>query len=227
MEIQTKDDLKKLWVDFFHHLYETSTYCELLYAPLLASSKKHIGEKTAKHNYEIIKKYNYFFNSVERGISYALVLSVTQMFEDGNDKRKRTLAYLLDEARKFKINKWHNYESLQVRHKETLENLKSARDQYFAHRQKNLNVKSIPSANKMYALLNDIADLLNYIGQEFENGGETYLWHKNEAGWSKKVQGDFQRILDNLHRGEATRKAEIEVKYSRKLYTEQSYKKQT
>ena len=67
----------------------------------------------------------------------------------------------------------------------------------------------------MYELINDIADLLNSIGKNLPEGGESYLW---ESGWKQELQRDFQHVLDNLHRGEMARLADISVTYNRKLY---------
>src|SRR3989344_6540626 len=95
-------------------------------------------------NVEIMKKYNYFFRSLESGICYATVLSVTQLFEDGKNKQKRTLSYLLDEAKKYKIDREKEFEELKEKHKESLEMLKDARDTYFAHREKDYVLPTIP-----------------------------------------------------------------------------------
>ena len=219
----SQEDLRKLWKEFFHHLYETSTYSELLFSCALSKSKNYVGEQTAQHNVEILKKYNYFFQSLEHGICYATVLSITQLFEDGTNKKKRTLAYFLDEAKKLKIDRDKQFEELKQKHAEPLEQLKTARDTYFAHREKGITKSTIPSSEKISELLNDIAELLNSVGSDFDNGGETYLWKKEEAGWSKNIQADFQHVLDNLYRGEAARLADIKVKYERKLYNNGGY----
>ncbi len=213
-----REKLRKLWGDFFHHLYEASTYCELLFCCALSKSKVYLGEQDANHNIEIIKKYNYFFQSLEHGIGYATVLSITQLFEDGKSKKQRTLSYLLDEAKKFKIDREKEFEELKQKHEESLEQLKDARDTYFAHREKDYTLPTIPSSDKMFELINDVAKLLNSIGKDFENGGESYWWKDEDAGWKKEIQKDFQHVLDNLYRGEAARLADIPVTYGRKLY---------
>ena len=220
MSTNNKDELKKLWDSFFNHLYETSTYCELLFCCALSKSKVYLGDQDANHNVEIMKKYNYFFRSLESGICYATVLSITQLFEDGKNKQKRTLSYLLDEAKKYKIDRGKEFEKLKEEHKESLEMLKNARDTYFAHREKDYILPTIPSSDKMYELINDVARLLNSMGKDLIEGGVSYWWKDEEAGWKKEMQRDFQHVLDNLHRGEATRLAEISVTYGRKLYND-------
>ncbi|MFZ2719656.1 MAG: hypothetical protein WAZ27_02175 [Minisyncoccia bacterium] len=219
----SKEELKKLWDGFFSHLYETSTYCELLWCCALSKSPVYIGENEANHNVEIMKKYNYFFRSLESGICYATVLSITQLFEDGKNKQKRTLSYLLDEAKKYKIDREKEFEELKERHKKSLRLLKDARDTYFAHREKNYALPTIPSNKKMYELINDIAKLLNSVGKDFDGGGVSYWWKDKEAGWKREIQTDFQHVLDNLHRGESARLADIPVKYGRKLYNDGKY----
>lgn len=211
---------KELWNNFFSHLYETSTYCELLFCCALSKSRVYLGEQDAKHNVEVMGKYNYFFRSLEHGICYATVLSVTQMFEDGKNKQKRTLSYLLDEAKKYKINRDSEFEQLKIKHSRSLQLLKDARDTYFAHREKNYVLPTIPSSNSMYELINDVAILLNSIGRDFDDGGVSYWWKPEEPGWKKEIQRDFQLLLDNLYRGEAVRLAEVEVMYGRKLYND-------
>ncbi|MBU2103825.1 hypothetical protein KJ848_00635 [Patescibacteria group bacterium] len=214
----TKEELKKLWDGFFNHLYETSTYSELLFCCALSKSKVYLSEQDAEHNVEIMGKYNYFFRSLESGICYATVLSITQLFEDGKNKQKRTLSFLLDEAKKYKINRDEEFETLKEKHKESLEMLKSARDTYFAHREKDYVLPTIPSSDNMYELINDIARLLNSMGRDLVDGGVSYWWKDEEAGFKKEVQTDFQHVLDNLYRGEAARLADISVMHRRKLY---------
>ena len=218
-----QENLKKLWDEFFSHLYETSTYIELLFSCVLSKSKNYLDEQTANHNVEILKKYNYFFQSLEHGICYATVLSITQLFEDGANKKKRTLAYFLDEAKKLKIDRDEEFEKLKEKHADSLKQLKEARDTYFAHREKGIKTGTIPSSEKLSELLNDVAKLLNSVGKDFENGGASYSWKDEEAGWSKNIQEDFQRMLDNLYRGEEARLADIKVKYNRKLYNNGNY----
>jgi hypothetical protein len=220
MSINNKEELRSLWDSFFNHLYEASTYCELLFCCALSKSKVYLGDHDANHNVEIMGKYNYFFRSLEHGVCYATVLSVTQLFENGKDKQKRTLSYLLDEAKKYKIDREKEYEELKGKHKESLELLKDARDTYFAHRAKDFVLPTIPSSDSMYELINDIANLLNSMGKDLMEGGVSYWWKPEEPGWKKEIQTDFQHILDNLHRGEAARLAEISVEYSRKLYND-------
>ena len=220
MSTTDKEKLRKLWGDFFHHLYEASTYCEMLFCCALAKSKNHVGDQTANHNVEIFKKYNYFFKSLEHGICYATTLSVTQLFEDGKSKKNRTLAYLMDEAKKLKIDRDKEFAELKEKHKESLTQLKEARDACFAHRDKEFIEGKIPSRDKMYELINDIAKLLNSIGKDFDDGGHSYWWKDEEVGWAKTIQDEFQQVLDNLHRGEAARLADIQVKYKGKLYND-------
>lgn len=220
MSTNNKSELKKLWDGFFSHLYETSTYCELLFCCALSKSTTYMGEKDANHNLEIMKKYNYFFQSLEHGICYATVLSITQLFEDGKNKQKRTLSYLLDEAKKYKIDQEKAYEELKEKHKESLQLLKDTRDTYFAHREKDYKLPTIPSSDKMYELINDIAQLLNSMGKDLQEGGVSYWWKPEESGWKKEIQTDFQHLLDNLYRGEAARLADIPIRYGRKLYND-------
>lgn len=220
MSTNNKEEFKKLWDGFFSHLYEASTYCELLFCCALSKSRTYVGEKDANHNLEIMKKYNYFFQSLEHGICYATVLSITQLFENGENKRKRTLSYLLDEARKYKIDREKEYRALKEKHKKPLRLLKDARDTYFAHRSKNFVLPTIPSSDKMYELINDIAQLLNSMGKDLKEGGVSYQWKPEESGWKKEIQADFQHVLDNLHRGEAARLADIPIRYGRKLYND-------
>jgi hypothetical protein len=72
----------------------------------------------------------------------------------------------------------------------------------------------------MYELINDVAQLLNSMGKDLQEGGVSYWWKPEESGWKKEIQRDFQHVLDNLHRGEAARLAEIPIMYGRKLYNE-------
>lgn len=216
----SKKELKTLWDGFFNHLYETSTYCELLFCCVLSKSKVYLGEQDANHNVEIMKKYNYFFLSLEAGICYATVLSITQLFEDGKNKQKRTLAYLLDEAKKYKIDRDKDFENLKVKHENKLTMLKNARDTYFAHREKDYVLPTIPSSDDMYDLINDVARLLNSMGKDLMEGGVSYQWRDEDAGWKKEIQRDFQLVLDNLYRGESARLADIQVTYGRKLYND-------
>lgn len=220
MSTKNKNELKVLWDSLFNHLYETSAYCELLFCCALSKSTDYMGERDASRNIEIMNKYNYFFRSLEAGICYATVLSVTQLFEDGKDKRKRTLSYLLDEAKKYKIDREKEYEELKEINKEALQLLKDARDTYFAHRAKDFVLPTIPSSDRMYELINDIAKLLNSMGGDLEDGGVSYLWKDGEAGFKKEIQRDFQCLLDNLHRGESARLADIPIMFGRKLYND-------
>jgi hypothetical protein len=220
MTTNNKKELKELWDGFFSHLYETSAYCELLFCCALSKSTTYMGVQDANHALEIMKKYNYFFRSLEAGICYATVLSVTQLFEDGKDKQKRTLSYLLDEAKKYKIDREKEYVELKEKHKDSLQLLKDARDTYFAHRAKDFVLPTIPSSDRMYELINDIAKLLNSMGGNLMDGGVSYLWKDEEAGFKKEIQRDFQHVLDNLYRGESARLADIPITYGRKLYNE-------
>jgi len=223
MSTNNKEELKKLWDDFFSHLYETSMYCELLFCCALSKSTVYMGEKDANHNLEIIKKYNYFFQSLENGICYATVLSITQLFEDGKDKQKRTLSYLIDEAKKYKIDRDKEFDELKEKHKDSLQQLKDARDTYFAHREKNYKLPTIPSSDKMYELINHVARFLNSMGKDLQEGGVSYWWKPEESGWKKEIQADFQHLLDNLYRGESARLAEVPITYGRKLYNGGQY----
>jgi hypothetical protein len=186
----------------------------------LSRSKTYLGEQDAKHNVEVLQKYKYFFGSLERGICYATVLSVTQLFEDGQNKQLQTLSYLVDEAKKYKIDREEEYRKLKEKHRETLDELKSARVSYFAHRAKNFAQPNIPSSNKLYELIDDVAQLLNSIGKDLQEGGVQYWWKSEESGWKKEIQMDFQHVLNNLHRGEAARMADIKIRYERKLYND-------
>lgn len=226
MSMQSKKELKQLWDGFFNHLYGTSTYCELLFCCALSKSTAYLGTQDANHNIEIMRKYNYFFQSLESGICYATVLSITQLFEDGKNKQTRTLSYLLDEAKKFKIDRETEYEALKEKHKESLQMLKDARDTYFAHRAKDSPLPTIPSSDNLYKLINDIAQLLNSMGKNLQEGGVSYWWKPEESGWKKEIQRDFQHVLDNLHRGEASRLADIPIRYGRKLYIDGKYEVQ-
>ena len=175
-----------------------------------------LGNTTAEHNVRILGSYNNFFNSLERGICYAVVLSLTTLFEVG--KKKQTLDYLANEAAKFKIDIKDGLATLRKKHTDTLNDLEDARNTFFAHREKGKKETQIPSCNKLFSLLNDTAKLLNTMGANIGSAGETYAWNNHSPGWSKDTEGDFQRILDNLYRGEIVRLAEIEVKYGKKLY---------
>lgn len=220
MTISDKEKLKKLWDDYFNRLFEISTYTELLFCCALSRSSTYLDAHTLNHNLEIRKKYRYLFQSLESGICYATVLSITQLFEDGNDKRKRTISYLLDEAKKFKIDREKEYAELKIKHENTLQMLKDARDTHFAHRGKEHKLPTIPSSDKMYELINDVAKLLNSMGKHLMDGGVSYMWKDEEAGWKKEIQRDFQNVLDNLHRGEAARLAEIPVRYTGKMWND-------
>lgn len=220
MSINNRKELKALWDSYFGRLYETSTYCELLFCCALSKSSVYMGTQDANHNVEIMKKYNYFFRTMESGACFAAVLSITQLFEDGKSKNKQTLSYLLDEAKTYKIDREKEYDELKQKHETSLELLKDARDTYFAHRAKDFVLPTIPSSDKMYELINDVAKLLNSMGKDLMEGGVSYLWKDEEAGWRKEIQRDFQHVLDNLFRGEAVRLADIPIKYGRKLYND-------
>lgn len=218
--MNNKEELKKLWDSFFSRLYETSTYCELLFCCALSKSTDYLDVQTANYNLEVHTEYVYFFRGLESGICYALVLSIMQLFEDGQDKRKETLSYLLNESKKFKIDRDEEFKELKEKHEVSLKILKDARDTYFAHREKDQKPPTIPSSDKMYELINDIAKLLNSMGGTLIEGGISYSWKDEESGFKKQMQADFQHILDNLHRGEAARLADIPIKYGRKLYND-------
>lgn len=220
MSTNNKGELKKLWDGFFNRLHEATAYCELLFCCALSKSTTYLDQETANYNLEVFTKYVYFFRALESGICYALVLSMTQLFEDGRDKQKETLSYLLDEAKKFKIDREKEFEELKEKHKVSLKLLKDARDTYFAHREKDQKPPTIPSANKMYELINDIARFLNSMGKDLIEGGVSYWWKDEDAGFKKQMQADFQHVLDNLQRGEAARLADIPIRYGRKLYND-------
>ena len=159
--------------------------------------------------------YKNFFGTLEGGIAYATVLSITKLFEE---KKKLSLLYLVHEAAKFKINHGDAYTKLENTHQETLKALKAARDNFFAHRNKEFNKIDLPSRDKIFALLKDIADFLNAIGREFKSTGlkNTHVYAFKE-GLAEGIKRDFQLVLDNLYRGEHARITEIEVEYSEKL----------
>lgn len=223
MSTNNKEELKKLWDSFFARLYEATAYCELLFCCTLSISKVYLDEQTANYNLEVHKQCVYFFRALESSSCYALVLSMTQLFEDGKNKQKETIPYLLDEAKKFKVDREKEFEEMKEKHKESLKLLKDARDTYFAHREKGQKPPDIPSSDRMYELINDIAKLLNSMGGTLIDGGVSYPWKDEESGFKRQMQADFQHVLDNLHRGEAARLADIQVTYGRKLYNDGKY----
>ncbi len=213
MSISNEEKFKKLWKDFSVKVYETSLYYSLYYSSHHAKSYKMLGKETANHNVEVIEKYNYFFSSLEESACYAAILSTTMFFDKKRGLEK--INYLLDEAAKFKIDRKENFDTLCKNHKDTIKRLEKVRNEHFAHRSIEKRKLVIPSHDKVFDLLNDIMKLLNSIGGEF---GESYRWSECKPGWSEDVKRDFQRVIDNLYRGEAARLAEINVKYNKKIY---------
>ncbi len=207
--------IKELWKSFSVRIYEISLYFSLFYSSNHAKSSEMLGKETANHNVEVMGKYSYFFNSLEKSACYAAVLSVTMLF----DKRKgvEKINYLLDEADKFKIDRKENFKVLCENHKSTIEQLAKARNEYFAHRSIEKEKLIIPSHDKVFNLLSDVIELLNSIGGEF---GESYRWSKHNPGWSENIKIDFQKVIDNLYRGEVVRLAEINMKDNKKIYDE-------
>lgn len=211
-----KEELLSLWQKIFNQVYEISAYAQLFACSYLCISSNHLDKETAERNLKILNTYKNFFSTFEHGISYAVVLSITKLFED---KKELSLLYLVSEAAKFKINHSKDaYATLKETHLETLKALKIARNNFFAHRNKEFNKFDLPSRDKIFALLKDIACFLNAIGREFKNSElkNTHVY-AFEEGFAEGITRDFQLVLDNLYRGERARITEIEVKYSEKL----------
>lgn len=213
--VNNKNELVGLWKKIFNQVYETSSYAELFACSYLCRSHNHLNKEIAERNLEILKKHNGFFVPFEHGMAYAVVLSLTKLLEG---EKQLSLHYLVCEAEKFKINKNREFNELKKKHQDTIDKLKIARDNFFAHRHKNFEKIDIPSRDTLFNLLNDTASFLNSIGSELEDS-HSYLWNEENEGFAEETRRDFQLVLDNLYRGESARIKEIELKYSAKLHT--------
>lgn len=209
----SQDALLNLWKKIFNQLYEASAYAELLSCSYLSRSKLHLDSKTAERNVELQKRHVYFFDALEYGIAYAAVLSITKLFEP---KERLSILNVINEAKKFKIDMATEFENLKKTHKKTLKQLKTARDEFFAHRRKDMEKINIPSRNDAFLLLNAIAELLKKIGSQIPPG-HGYTWDEENEGFARDTRVSFQLMIDNLYRGEQARLAEIEIEYSKKL----------
>ena len=209
----SQDALLNLWKKIFNQLHEASAYAELLSCSYLSRSKTHLDLKTAERNIELQKRHIYFFRIMESGIAYATVLSITKLFES---KERLSILNVINEAKKFKIDVTADFESLGKNHGKTLKQLKTARDEFFAHRRKDLEKTNVPSRDDIFALLHAIAELLKKIGSSM-SPGHGHTWDYENEGFARDTRMSFQLMIENLYRGEQARLAEIEIEYSKKL----------
>lgn len=187
--VNHKEELLNLWKKIFHQVYNASAYAQLFACSYLCINSSHLDKETAERNVKIYNSHKHFFRWFEHVTSYAAVLSITKLFED---KKKLSLCYLVSEAAKFKINHSDAYATLKNTHKETLKALMMARHNYFAHINKGFDKIDLPSRDKIFALLNDIASFLNALGMEFRKaeleGTHNYVW---EEGFARRCQESF------------------------------------
>ena len=215
-----KEELLSLWNRICSQVYKTSSYAELFACSYLCRSSNHLDKETVERNLEIIDRHKFFFQPLEDGISYAVVLSITKLFEKDEKKKERlSLFNLISEAKKFHITCGDPEKDLSEENKETLKKLRIARNNFFAHGNKQFDKVVIPSRNQIFDFLKDITVFLNSIGMQFKYDGllensHQYAW---KDGFAENIKKDFQLVLDNLYRGERARITEIEIEYSEKL----------
>lgn len=209
----SQEDLLNLWRKIFNQLHEASAYAELLSCSYLSRSKTHLNLEVAERNVELQKRHLYFFNIMEHGIAYATVLSITKLFES---KERLSILNVINEAEKFKIDVTGDFESLKKAHDNTLKQLKAARDEFFAHRRRDLEKVNIPSRDDIFALLHAVAELLKKIGAKIPPGNG-HTWDEENEGFARDTRASFQLMIENLYRGEQARLADIKIKYSPKL----------
>lgn len=187
-----EEKLVENWSKLFNQLYDIVSYEELLAQMYLRRSIVTEGEVEANKNVEALKKAGGVFVVYESALAYAVTLSITKLFEP---KKRLSFLSLLKEAEILKIDRKLKFQELQIAHKETLDKYKYARDNFFAHKNREISNVDLPSYDDAMSLVDDCIEFMNDLGSEIGRG-HTYINRRDE--FSLDMKTGFEKLLDVL-----------------------------
>lgn len=185
---------KKITDYFRSNIFESIAAYTTWKMLFLSKSKAVVSEDMANRYVEIQNYHSDFFGIVERSALVTFVILSVHSFD------KRGDSYSL-----YKVDK-NSVENFVDANKSTLENLKNLRHKLFAHRDNDADSINyqIPSVETLDTFFENLINFYNTITLQVDNS--TTLFTN-----AYDVKSDIEELFQNLYRGEASRKREIDI----------------
>jgi len=178
----------KAWNDLVKQFGDAYCYNEFLIALRSAKAISEVGKDIAEKNENIKSQYHLLFPAIEASLNYSLTLSVCHFFDLPSERRKeelRSIPFFLNQLND-KMKK-KEFGLLKKNNMDTIDKLRYARNNFFAHR--TVDRVTMPCLLQNRKLLDDLNKFINSIG-----------YRQAPARWNNinGIKKDFNNLLVDL-----------------------------